>query len=219
VIQLMGGRMLGARRLAVLIWVAAAPALAQEESEPTGIRPVASLGFGYTIPFGHLSNTDTLDVNATMKGGFPIHLELGVAFARRWHLVAYGEYSFLDRSQRCVQDVDCPGRLLRVGGQVQYWAKTFDGQQAFLGLGGGWEQLTLSFNSDSLLWSGFEGVFTAGVMFRLASWFWVGPYTSISIGGFSRLVANIGGEAGEETIRNQSLHCWWVLGLRFDVTP
>ncbi|HET6981895.1 MAG TPA: hypothetical protein VFI53_07120 [Myxococcaceae bacterium] len=91
--------------------------------------------------------------------------------------------------------------------------------EGHIGLGGGWKQLTFHFNDDSLASSGFEGVLSGGVLFRLTSWLWLGPYTSISVGAFSKVTASVNGGNGEETIRNQSLHCWWVLGFRFDVTP
>jgi hypothetical protein len=211
----MGGSMPNARRVALVLWFAAAPALAAEQDEPEGLRPVAALGFGYAFPFGHISNT----ANATMKSGVPLHLELGVSFRRAWHLVAYGEYAFVDGSVQCPGGVDCTGHALRIGGQVQWWGDTWAGQRGFIGLGGGWEQLAFGSGDDSLAWSGFEGVLSAGVLFRLTSWLSLGPYTSVSVGSFSRLTASVNGQNGEETIRNQSLHCWWVLGFRLDVAP
>ena len=204
-----------ARRPALVFWFAAAPALAAEQDEPEGLRPVAALGFGYAFPFGNVSNTD----NAKMKSGVPLHLELGVSIRRAWHLVAYGEYAFLDGSLQCPGGVNCTGHAIRIGGQIQWWADVFSGQRTFIGLGGGWEQHTFGSGDDSLAWSGFEGVFSAAVLFRLTPWLFLGPYTSLSVGSFSKLTATVNGSNGQETIRNQSLHCWWVLGFRFDVTP
>ena len=47
--------------------------------DPPPVAPVFSVGGGYAVPFGRLFESDEIDVNNAMKGGFPVRAEVGVA--------------------------------------------------------------------------------------------------------------------------------------------
>ncbi|MGZ6034728.1 MAG: hypothetical protein ACXWLG_04770 [Myxococcaceae bacterium] len=87
-----------------------------------------------------------------------------------------------------------------------------------MGLGGGWEKLVLDSKEGSLTFSGFEGVLTLGAIYSFGS-FGIGPYVEGTLGAYSHLDANIGGGSGSETIRNQAMHGWFIIGVRVDYSP
>src|SRR5262249_52978594 len=120
---------------------------------PPAVAPVLSVGGGYAVPFGSLFKGSEVDADNPRKGGFPARAELGVALWGSWHVVAYGEFAFLDRSQRCVPTADCSGSALHLGGQLQYWGSGAHGWWGFIGLSGGWEKLSLDAQDLSLRFS------------------------------------------------------------------
>ena len=197
-------------------------ALTSAPEDAREVRPVAavlSVGGGYAVPFGNLFNTDEININNAMKGGFPIRGEVGIALWDRWHLVVYGHYAFLDRSQRCTPTQDCTGSSLHIGGQVQYWGERHYGLTPFIGLGGGWEKLSLDAVDVSLAFSGFEGKLTGGVLYFFGNVVGIGPFVELSMGAYSHLDVVAGTGRGSETIRNQALHAWLTFGLRVDLWP
>jgi hypothetical protein len=185
--------------------------------DPPAVAPVLSIGGGYAVPFGRLFESSEIDVNNAMKGGFPVRAEVGVALWGRWHLVAYGEYAFLDRSQRCVPTADCTGNAIHLGGQLQYWGTGLAGWRAFIGLGGGWEKLSLDTPDTSFAFSGFEGKLTGAVLYFFGDLVGIGPYMDLGVGGYSHLDAAVGSGTGSETIRNQAVHVWLTFGVRIDL--
>jgi hypothetical protein len=197
--------------LAVLT-LAASPV---DEREARAGSAVFSVGGGYAIPFGDLFNTDAINVNNAMKGGFPVHGEAGIALWRSWHVVAYVDYAFLDRSDRCAPGDPCSGTSLRLGGQVQYWGSGRFGWIPFIGLGGGWEKLRLDEQNGSLLFSGFEGSLIGGAVYFFTSWLGIGPYFEARVGAYSTI--NLVGWSGPPP--DPAAHGWLVLGVRLDLWP
>lgn len=181
------------------------------------VAPMLSLGGGYAVPFGNLFNTDEININNAMKGGFPLRAEAGVALWGHWHVVAYAEYAFIDRSQRCTPTADCTGKALHLGGQIQYWGQGVGAWWAFIGLGGGWEKLNLDGQDTSLGFSGFEGKLTGAVLYFFGDAVGIGPYMDLGLGAYSHLDAVVGAGTGSETIRNQALHVWLTFGVRVDL--
>ena len=206
-----------------LIHVLAVLALASvqddDERPPRAVAPVFSVAGGYAIPFGNLFKSDEINVNNAMKGGFPLHFEAGVALWTSWHVVAYVDYAFLDRSQRCLPTDDCTGNTLRLGGQIQYWGSGRYGWTPFIGIGGGWEKLSLNFSDGSLGFSGFEGNVTGGLIYFFNHWFGLGPYFEARVGAYSTIDVSNADGGGSSTIRDQAMHGWLTLGLRIDIWP
>ena len=198
--------------LAVLA-LAASPV---DEPEIRAVAPVLSVGGGYAIPFGNLFKTDAININNAMKGGFPVRGEAGIALWRAWHVVAYVDYAFLDRSDRCEA---CSGSSLRLGGQVQFWGSAPYGWTPFIGLGGGWEKLRLDEQQGSLFFSGYEGTLTGGIIYFFTSWLGIGPYFEARVGAYSTMDLTILGGSGSQPIRDQAAHGWLVLGVRLDLWP
>jgi hypothetical protein len=167
------------------------------------------------LPLAALFNTDAINVNNAMKGGFPVHGEAGIALWRSWHVVAYVDYAFLDRSDRCAPGDPCSGTSLRLGGQVQYWGSGRFGWIPFIGLGGGWEKLRLDEQNGSLLFSGFEGSLIGGAVYLFTSWLGIGPYFEARVGAYSTI--NLVGWSGPPP--DPAAHGWLVLGARLDLWP
>ncbi len=202
-----------------LLHVVAVLALASTDAEPREVRsvaPVFSVGAAYAVPIGGLFRSATIDVNNVMKGGFPIAVEAGVALWEHWHVVAYAGYAWLDRSERCLPNASCTGSSLSFGGQVQWWTTEYRGWVGFVGLGGGWEKLTLSSTTGTLGFSGFDGVLTLGGLYSFGK-VGIGPFFQSTLGVYSQLDATIGSGTGSETIRNQTLHGWLIFGVRVDL--
>lgn len=219
---------------------AAKPASAAEESteQREGAAPaepgkfLLGLRLGYAIPMGSGANDADGSSNKmtdAVSGHFPIWLDLGYMVMPNVMLGVYGQYAFgsvggaLKRQcdQASSAGVSCSAHDIRFGLQAQYHVAPQAQVNPWVGLGVGYELLTVSLSnagqSGSTTAEGFEFAnLQVGADVKALPNFGVGPFVSFSFGQYrstsnSGLVADAG-SGGD--IENKAIHEWLTVGVR-----
>jgi hypothetical protein len=168
-----------------------------------------------------------------IAGQIPLWLDVGYRALPELFVGAYFQYGFgfmgdlFDES--CdVDGIDCSASDVRLGVQVHYHIMPFQSVDPWVGLGLGYEWLTLGAEGGGLETSttarGFEFAnFQAGADFLVGPKAAVGPFISFSLGQYSDAsfdcspATACGGFSGiDGDIENKALHEWLVLGVRGD---
>lgn len=218
---------------------------AEEASESEGEDGAAGSGFavgtrlGFGLPFGKLAAGDdpeasSLELSELVSGGFPAQLDVGYFIDSRLYVGGFFQYGLMMFGQECPSIADCSASQLRFGLNAAYSFKPEGKLNPWMGLGIGYEMLSVNVSST------FEGVtfkvgqslrgfefanLQGGVDFRIGKSLWVGPYANFTVGQYSNLsldlgdLGGIGGDPGEEEslsgeIPNKAFHFWLMGGVR-----
>ena len=205
--------------LAVLV----APAARADEpdskapSTPTlevGARTGASIPVGSAIRGASLG--DAIDAQV------PIQLDLGVRLMPNLFVGAYGSYGLVFPADKACGGASCSGSDVRVGVQAHYHFRPEHTLDPWLGVGAGYEWLTLRESQDgvdrSATLRGFELVnLQAGLDYRVGH-FGIGPFAGFSVGQFDKLDESITARGitrdASVDVPNTALHEWVTVGLR-----
>jgi outer membrane protein W len=192
-----------------------------------GIRSGAIFPSGGIKPYneggGDAPLADRVSSGALIQG------DLGYRFRPEIYVGLYASYSF-PSYKFCQPGEDCSARMIRAGGNVQYHFVSDIPVDPWIGIGFGYEWLTLRSTStsrgvldqieDNL--DGFELVnFQAGIDFAISSEFRLGPTFTFSLGqyrheGFGD--PSVPGGLSSGSIGG-SLHQWFLFGIRLSFLP
>ena len=193
---------------------AASAAAAPAEERP--FRLGASVGVA--APFGKLQGDDPTLLSDFVRHQIPIALEAGYMVTPQLLLGVSAQYGFVS-TQSIPSGLGHPhGRDFNLGVQLQYHPSAPGRFDPWLGLGMGYESLTLSADDEhddlTLRLSGIElAKLQAGLNVRIGNVVSIGPFASYSIGTY--LFQHL---AGSGIARNENLdpalHEWLTFGLK-----
>jgi len=205
---------------------ASAPASAASPArDPTAPHFEAALRVGIGVPFGaayqsgagsdqSLSEIDSFTI--------PIQLDLGVRLGGSWFLGGYFSYGFAgsNTTTSCSTSGDCSPSTLRVGGQVHWHPLGSASIDPWIGIGSGYEKLSVSSSSGTATLSGWEFAnLQLGVDFALGSLFRIGPWVSFSIGQYGSASGSTSGGGVTIDLQNKTIHQWLMGGVRLVILP
>ena len=213
---------------------AAAAPTSTGEYDPNATHFEAAVRVGIGIPLGSAyQTTGGTDVSLGDWSSFtiPIQLDLGVRLGGSWFLGGYFSYGFAGSAKvaftsfTCgTSDVSCSPSTLRFGGQVHWHPLGNASTDPWIGIGSGYEKVSLSVNapsqSGSLDVSGWEFAnLQLGIDFALGSVVKIGPWVSFSIGQYGTAGGSSGGAGLSGDITNKTIHQWLMGGVRLVVLP
>jgi outer membrane protein W len=193
---------------------------------------VLGLRLGYALPMGATSeNNDgsSEKMSDGVSGHFPIWLDVGYMVSQEFLIGLYGQYAFGgvagQLKAQCDQassfGLSCSARDIRFGLQFQFHPVHDAKVDPWLGVGVGYEWLTVSISGagqdGSTTGKGFEFAnLQAGLDYKALPNFGVGPFVSFSLGQYDS-VSNSGSLAEASSggdIANPALHEWLTFGVR-----
>jgi hypothetical protein len=230
------GMTLANRSLSIGLFVFAALAMAvlappDVTQAQTGFEAGARLGYG--IAMGKADADDNL--SDTVSGQVPIWLDVGYRPIEALMVGLFFQYGFgilgseLDDCD--IADASCSASDIRLGVQGHFHLRPREQLDPWLGLGIGYEWLTLSQEARgteiSGTASGFEFLnLQVGLDIRVLEHFVVGPFLSFSLGQFSSSSAECSGNCGlissgsvSGDIDDKGLHQWLLIGARGAYAP
>jgi hypothetical protein len=224
--------------VALVVAAAAGVPLAQEPAAPPAVRPPApDQGFtlaarlGAAFPFGSIAgNVDTgesADLSDDFERALPFTIEAGF----RVRATTFGLYyqwapaSLGSKAPLGTGECDLPGqscdsaRVKRFGAQITHsLGRAGGGPAPWLGGAIGWEwaefEVSDASGSAKLGFKGFDLTAQGGVEWEVSPRFFVGPYTSVSLGRYSELQIEQGGMSGSIDIDEKRWHEWFQIGVR-----
>ncbi|MFP2957824.1 outer membrane beta-barrel protein [Myxococcus sp. 1LA] len=197
----------------------ALPAVGQEEGSGAGFS--VGLRAGYGLPAGDAYDNSPLDDR--FDGVIAPQIDVGYFLNRNVYLGVYGQVGFAQINQDiCPSTIECDGRVLRFGVDVNYHVTTTGVFSPWLGLGVGYEIAEFEASSGGISGSsslqGMEFVhLQGGLDFRLSPQVWLGPYAMVTVGQYSRTSARLGGAVVSRDIVDNGVHFWLQPGLRLQV--
>jgi len=201
----------------------------------TGFELGGRLGYG--IPLGKADGDS--DLSDGISGMVPLQLDLGYRATPALSVGGYLMYGFgfagNTISDRC--DVanatpgvsaSCGAHDLRLGLQAQYHFIPKRKLDPWVGLGLGYEWLTLTVDASaagqhadvSSTGKGFEFInLQGGLDFNLSPGFGLGPFLSFSVGQYSSTSSSCSGDCTGVTetsgdVADKAIHQWLLLGVR-----
>ena len=175
-----------------------------------------STRIGYSLPAGSTSENNSL--GDTVSGQLPVQIDVGYRINSHFYIGAYGQLGTALLKGDCA-DTNCSARNTRVGVSAQYYILPEAKFTPWLGVGTGYEWLTVKQSIDgenvSSTLHGFEFVnLQIGGDYRVSNRFALGPFASASLGQYSQ--GSVGGSDGEvsSAIDKPALHQWITLGLK-----
>ncbi len=184
---------------------------------PAAARAQLSVGArtGYAIPLGDADGSAAM--SDVVSGQIPLHLDVDY----RWNQVSAGlyfAYGFGDvagatKDLCSAAGASCSSSTLHIGGQVQW---RFEPQPTagvvgpWLGIGLGYDAVTLKLDSTDLTMSGTEFIFQGGHDWQMGPSGSLGLFASLSFGQYSDISG--GGVSG--TLADKKVHEWLTLGVR-----
>jgi hypothetical protein len=199
--------------LASALLLVAVPALAQRPPPPPAskIELAARLGFG--LPFGKLSSTGD-KISNHVTGVIPIAIEGNYRFTANFLAGVYLSYAIL-LAKDCPSGQSCGGHVLHFGIQGSYHLTPGGSFDPWVGLGVGYESLTLtvtelgrSASADGTGWQ-FAN-FQVGGDLRVSPTFYLGPFVSFSVDE----TTSIGFAGFSSSDFDKTLHEWLMFGVR-----
>ncbi len=208
------------------------PAAASTAYDPNGTHFEASLRIGFGIPLGSVldasGSTFTGSTNMSDYSSFtiPVIVDVGVRLSGTVFLGAYFSYGFAGSTDAatCGTGFNCSPSTLRFGGEVHWHPLGSTGTDPWIGVGSGYEKLSIGVSGDAtgtLAFSGWEFAnLQLGIDFPLGGFFRVGPWVSFSIGQYGSLTAT-GGNGGFTggDINKKAMHEWLMGGIRLVILP
>ncbi|MCP3138304.1 outer membrane beta-barrel protein [Pyxidicoccus xibeiensis] len=228
-------------KLAALSLVLSAPAALADDSEK---GPGFSLGLraGYGVPFGSAvgaenEGSEAPELSDSVSGMVPVQLDVGYFINSNLYLGGSFQYGFgfLAEDEDCDGDnVSCGVSQMRFGVNLAYHFAPQAKINPWLGVGAGYETLTLSISGEengvsaeaSSTAKGFEFVNAqGGVDFNVSDTVSVGPFVTYTVAQYSSTTMRIdieglpgdGEEEETEDIENTAIHSWLYGGVRMQV--
>ena len=193
---------------------------------------------GYGIPLGEIR--DDVDLSDGISGMVPLQLDLGYRVSPAFSIggyVMYGVGFAGDDVARGCDSVDglpgvsasCSARDVRLGVQAQFHFLPKKKLDPWIGVGLGYEWLTLESDvsgagmqrDTTSTGKGVEFIdLQGGLDFKVASGLALGPFLSFSIGQYSSFKVSCSGNAcngftsASGDIDEKSAHQWFMLGVR-----
>ena len=209
--------------LALLIGFAA-PAAAWAQDPAPDDRPGVDLSVrtGFAIPFGKADGTATYALGDELNGGIPIAVE---AAARINSMISAGLlFQWVPllvkdtASNMCGTSLDCSGSVYHLGAELLFHFP----RAAFVpwvGLGGGFEWLSLSQSTNSasatVSANGFEFLMLqAGADVRLTPQFALGGFVMLSFTQYGNESIHQGANSLSVDVTDTSIHEWLLFGVR-----
>jgi hypothetical protein len=226
--------MVGLARLALVLFVLSLARTASAQDPGTGFE--TGLRVGYAVPLGNIvgGNDDDRGLDNAIKGAVPIWVDLGYRVLPELFVGLYGQYGFGFSGDtfgdNCEEsDTNCSASTLRLGLELHYHPVPKSVANPWVGLGLGYEWLTIGIERGSRELSftvhGFELLnLQAGLDFKVTDNFYLGPALSFSLGQFSEVSASCsGGDADDcaedPEIEEKAVHEWLVLAVRGAYAP
>lgn len=221
------------------IWLVVCACLASWPLTPSAARAEDGTGFeaglrlGYGIPLGKVSDPGD-DLDQGIASVIPLWLDVGYRASPEFLVGVYGQYgigSVGDTFDASCGGLDCSATDTRLGAQVHYHFMPDAGVDPWLGLGFGYEWMTLAFSGPggeiSTTTSGFELVdFQLGVDHRVGEHVYLGAFMSLSLGQYADVSIDCSGAAsatcdsiGDGSINDKALHEWLMFGVRGGYVP
>jgi hypothetical protein len=194
------------RIVALLVCLAAVPALAHDPWRPTrgAASSAVALRGGYALAFGDA--VQGLAMRDRFDGAAPAWIEVG-ARGERTFFGLYFQYAptFV---KECSPGLTCSARTMRAGVEVLYnLLRSTARFSPWIGAGIGWEGLTVKEGGDSSTANGFEFAnLQLGGDVRVTRAVTLGPYATVSFGRYL--------QGDGETIEERANHGWLQAGLR-----
>jgi len=221
-----------------LVVLAPSRALAEDQ---TGFE----IGFrtGYSIALGKIEGGGNADLGDYVSGNLPLWLDLGYRATPNLMVGIWGLYGFgfiggtLNDDGCQVNGVSCSAHDIRIGADVQYHLQPFQKVDPWLGLGFGYEWLSLDVSASALGVNADLGTDVHGFQFFdvqggvdflpvADTGFGVGPFIDFALGEYSDgscsgslsgLIQGSGSLGCD--ISNTALHEWLTLGVRGTFVP
>jgi len=209
----------------------AAAAPASGEWDPKGTHFEASVRVGFGIPLGDAFSVSAAGLTSTKLGDYssftiPVMLDVGVRLGGAVFLGAYFSYGFAGSTDpaACGSGFTCSPSTLRFGGQVHWHPLGSAGTDPWIGLGSGYERVSIgvegSGGSGSYEFSGWEyGILQLGIDFPLGSVVRIGPWVSFSLGQYGTESASGTRGSASEPIPEKAMHQWLMGGIRLVILP
>jgi outer membrane protein len=194
-----------------------ARAESQDIDGSTPMRPGVELGArpSFALPLGRFAEGDAA-LSERMVGSLPLWIDAGYRLHPRVYLGVYGQLAPLLRRD-CAS---CAGLALRAGLDVQVHLSPRERLDPWIGVGAGYEVLTLNEPALATTSRGFElAMVQVGLDYitsrsAVEATGRVGPFVAASLGQFHHQRAEAGGVVTEGGVARGALHGWIGLGLR-----
>jgi hypothetical protein len=207
---------------------AAAPAASAPDPNAPHFEAAVRAGFG--IPLGEAFGTGSATFSNKMSDldsyTIPIWVDVGVRLWNSLFLGVYFSYGFGGSTDAttCGTDFSCSPSTMRFGGQVHWHPAGSASVDPWIGLGSGYEKLSIGVSgaaSGTLEFSGWEwATAQLGIDFALGSVVRIGPWVSFSIGQYGTgTVGGSGGNSQSGPIANKGTHEWLMGGVRLVILP
>jgi opacity protein-like surface antigen len=211
------------------------PDTMQTVEKTTGARTGIEIGVqtGYAAPMGKVQNVANNNLSGIIKGNIPAQVEFGYRILPALTAGAYFQYGFgfmgKDADPCSSSGLSCSARDIRLGLQARYHFRPTLNFDPWLGVGTGYEWLTVSFSpsgnsmfdSSSSTYKGFEFFDAqAGLDFSLFEGFTLGPAATFGVGQFSSCSGGPVAHGPSQivfagcSISDKATHYWGQLGLR-----
>lgn len=199
----------------------AAPAPTAASEVPGRFFLGARLGYG--LPMGALLKDDNgqrVNMSEGISGQLPIWLDIGYMVTPNVLVGGYLKYGY-GLVKDCPAGSSCSINNWNVGAQAQFHLAPTDDINPWLGLGIGYEVLSISEsrsgqeNSSSL--TGYEYlVLQGGLDFKAARGIGIGPFMSFSLAQYTDMGTEVSGRSISIEIPSEqtAMHEWLLLGIR-----
>jgi hypothetical protein len=199
---------------------------ARADDHGTGFE--AGLRAGYAIPLGKVRGNSNTDLNDVITDQIPLWLDVGYRAVPELFVGLYGQYGFgFVGEGGCGSGVDCSAVDTRLGVQVHIHPAPESSADGWLGIGFGYEWMTVNASGMGVEVSGtlhgFELLnLQTGVDIKVAENFRVGPAVSFSLGQYGATSLSCSSSVGgcgpitdqSDSISNKALHEWLFFGVR-----
>jgi hypothetical protein len=233
------------RWLWIGVLVVGIPAVSAPARAETGFELGARLGIG--MPLGKASE-DGADMTEIVSAQFPLWVDLGIR-ADRVMFGAYFQYgpgllgSDIDDECEAIEenaeaanpdtDLGCHVRDIRLGLQLQYHFGRPRKPDPWIGVGAGYEWLTIGisgedddedFSADVGV-RGFEFLnLQAGIDLPLNDAIGLGPFLAFTVARYDTLTVDCSGDCGDldddsQDLDEKALHHWLMLGVHLSLLP
>ncbi|MFP2904068.1 hypothetical protein ACLESD_03140 [Pyxidicoccus sp. 3LFB2] len=214
-----------------------------DDSDESGPGAGFSLGLraGYGIPFGESMGSQDEDeetkLSDAVSGVIPLQVDLGYFLNSNLYLGASFQYGIGQLPEDCddsdLEDTSCGVTQLRFGVNVAYHFAPAAKINPWLGVGVGYESLSLNASGElggapiegSSTIAGFEFANAqGGVDFRVSDKVYVGPFATFTVAQYSKasIKVDVEGDSpldmeASDDIEDKTLHAWLYGGVRMQV--